>query len=59
MVLAYRELLKESVERTVKTIAWMLANANTTSKRQHFDALSKPKEEELSDMSDIEAWNVA
>ena len=50
----YKDRLKESVETMVKTIAWMLdsqVNAKTTSKRQRFDALLKPKvdiEEELS-----------
>ena len=40
----YEVLLKESVAKTVKTIAWMLnshGNAKTTSKRQHLDFLLK------------------
>ena len=42
----YEVLLKESVAKTVKTIAWMLnslGNAKTTSKRQHFDSLLNKK----------------
>ena len=41
-VAGYQDLLKESVKKTVTTIAWMLdsqANAKTTSKRQRLEAL--------------------